>query len=544
LGSAWVQKYAPRRRSEVVGNKESVNSIIAYLNRFRNPKLRSKLVKKAILLYGPPGIGKTSSVLAIAKGLNFDVVIVNASDNRNKNSLQSVRNASIFSSLKENLDSKVVGQILLIDEVDGLSGSADRGGLREIVYIINSTRVPLILTANDVSPQKFKTLRKHCELYEFKPPRVEEILEILYRIIEAESVSVSETILRKLIEMSQNDIRGSINSLQILASGKKKIVSDDLNIISYRDTTIDIREFFKTLFIEADGEKAYQQTRLLSDVDYSKLLLLLRDFSIYFLPKDDYDKITQVYDVLARADVALTRSQSKMIWSQLAYFYSFCTKELASIITPVSKFPSFPDWQLQVPSYWITLSRQKKGRRIATKVGRVCQVSSQSAINFFLPYLRFIFQYNPELAAELAIEFQFFDIEPGKRKTKIIWNGEIDYFVKRKDVNRLIKKRIRELYPQLERIREREINTQTLEQIREQQRLMRLEAQKRKRDVSKDILKTTNKIESTPKIVKSKNKKTREIKKKKKTKKPQVKTDSPQEKRKKPSSEKTLTDFL
>ncbi|MFX0207634.1 MAG: AAA family ATPase, partial [Candidatus Hodarchaeota archaeon] len=189
MGSAWVQKHAPRRRSEVVGNKESVNSIIAYLNRFRNPKLRSKLAKKAILLYGPPGIGKTSSVLAIAKGLNFDVVTVNASDNRNKNSLQSVRNASVFSSLKESLDSKVIGQILLIDEVDGLSGPADRGGLKEIVNIINSTRVPLILTANDVSPQKFKTLRKYCELHEFKSPKAEEILEILYRIVEIESIS-------------------------------------------------------------------------------------------------------------------------------------------------------------------------------------------------------------------------------------------------------------------------------------------------------------------------------------------------------------------
>ncbi|UCG89672.1 MAG: AAA family ATPase [Candidatus Heimdallarchaeota archaeon] len=539
MGSAWVQKHAPRRRSEVVGNKDSVNSIIAYLNRFRNPKLRSKLAKKAILLYGPPGIGKTSSVLAIAKGLNFDVVTVNASDNRNKNSLQSVRNASVFSSLKENLDSKVVGQILLIDEVDGLSGTADRGGLKEIVDIINSTRIPLILTANDVSPQKFKTLRKYCELREFKPPRAEEILDILHRIIEAESISVSDKILLELIEMSQNDIRGSINSLQTLASGKKEIVKEDLNIISYRDTTIDIREFLRTLFVEADGEKAYQQTRTLSDVDYSKLLLLLRDLSIYILPKNNYDQISQVYDLLARADVALTRSQRKMIWSQLAYFYSYCTKELASVITPVAELPSFPDWQLQVPSYWITLSRQKKGRRIATKVGRACQVSSQSAINFFMPYLRFIFQHNPEKAAELAIEFQFFDVEPGKRKTKIVWNGEIDYFVKRKEINRAIKKRIRQLYPQLERIQEREVNVETLEQIREQQRLMRKEARKGKSDIQKDRLKKT-------KAKKPKKRKIAENKKKKSKKNDEhsPKTDSRKRKNEKLSSEKTLTDYF
>ena len=532
MGSAWVQKYAPRRRSEVVGNKESVNSIIAYLNRFRNPKLRSKLIKKAILLYGPPGIGKTSSVLAIAKGLNFDVVVVNASDNRNKSSLQSVRNASIFSSLKEKLDSKIVGQILLIDEVDGLSGKADRGGLREIVDIINNTRVPLILTANDVSSQKFKTLKKYCELHEFIPPTPGEIIEILHRIVGAENITVSDVVLLRLIELSQYDIRGSINSLQTLASGKQEITEEDLNIISYRNTAVDMREFLRTLFIEADGEKAYQQTRMIANVDYNKLLLLLRDLAIYFLPKYDYSQIALVYDLLAKADVSLARAQGKMIWSQLAFFFTYCTRELASIITPVSELPSFQEWQLQVPSYWITLSRQKKGRKIAAKIGRACQISSQGAINYYFPYLRFIFQHNPELAAELALEFQLFDVEPGKRKTRIIWNGEIDYFVKRKEENRTIKKRIRELYPKIERIKEREIDAQLLIQIKEQQKQLRIKAQTSVDEEVKDRLEPPSKKGTSIKKQKSKQPKRK------------PKKDANQQEKKKTTTEKTLADFF
>lgn len=530
-----MQKHAPRRRSEVIGNKESVNSIIAYLNRFRNPKLRSKLTKKALLLFGPPGIGKTSSVLAIANGLNFDVVMVNASDNRNTKSLRNVRNASVFSSLKESLDSRVIGQILLIDEVDGLSGTVDRGGLREIVNIINSTRIPLILTANNVNPPKFNTLKKFCELREFTPPTPEDILGILRRIATTESIKVSDSILLRLIEISQNDIRGSINSFQALASGKKEISEDDLDVLSFRDTTVEIREFLTTLFIEADGDKAFQQVRVLSDVDYTKLLLLLRDLAIRFIPKNDYSQLTQVYDLIAKADVALTRAQKEMVWSQLAYFYKYLTKELADVITPVNEFPTIPDWQLQIPSYWITLGRQKKGRKIAAKIGQVCNVSSQEAINYYLPYISFIFQNNPNLSAELALEFQLFDVEPGKRQTRIIWNGEIDFFAKNKEINGAIKKRIRQLYPQIERIQKREIDEKTLKKIYEQQRLKREEIE----------LKKAKKEEEKAKAKKGSQKSKKDsIKEEVKKTKQKTQKNSQKEVKKKSAAKKTLSDFF
>jgi replication factor C large subunit len=418
------------------------------------------------------------------------MVMVNASDKRNKKTLRSVRNASLFSSLKENLIIKVIGQILLIDEVDGLSGTADRGGIREIINIINSSRVPIILTANDVSPQKFSALRKYCELREFHSPTPNEILKILRRISDSESLTVSDKVLLKLIEISQNDIRGSINSLQTLASGRNLITEEDLTVLTYRDQTVQIREFLHTLFVETDGEKAYRQTRLLSDGDYSKILLILRDIAARIIPRQNYEQLARVYELLANADVALTHAQRERVWSQLAYFYSFITKELSNIITPISILPEFPDWQLQVPSYWIMLSRQRKGRRVAKKVGRVCKISEQDAINYYFPYLRFIFNHNVEMSADLALEFQFFDVEPGKRKTRLIWNGEVDYFSKVKSINRDIKKRVRHIYPQIKRIQEHEVDSQTLQKIEEKHQI---ESNKSRREKLK-----SQKLRSTP----------------------------------------------
>jgi hypothetical protein len=330
-----------------------------------------------------------------------------------------------------------------------------------------------------------------------------------------------------LIELSQNDIRGSINSLQTLANGQKAINESDLNILTYRDTSVEIREFLRTLLVETDGEKAYRQTRVLSDVDYGKLLLLLRDISISVIPSYDYGKISQIYDLLARADLALTRAQRKRIWSQLGYFYNIITKEFAATINSVNELPAIPDWQLQVPSYWIMLSRQKKGSNIARKVGYVCNISKHEAINSYFPYLRFIFNNDSEMAANLSIDFQLYDTEPGKRKTKIIWNGEIDFFSKRKDVNRAIKKRIRELYPQIERISSREVDKKTLERIREKQKIQ-YEIQKEEKELKKQNQKPRKR---KPKSQGPKNEKSSQARR------------QPSKKKKK-SSKKTLSEFF
>ncbi len=466
---SWTHKYAPQNRSEVVGNNTSVNSIIGYLNRFRNAKLRTRGTKNALLLFGPPGIGKTSSVLAIAKSLNFDVVVVNASDKRNKASLQTVKNASLFSSLEESLSEKIIGQILLIDEVDGLSGSADRGGIREIVEIIKSTRVPIILTANDISNQKFKTLRTHCELSRFDSPEENEILKILKRIASAESISVSDKVLFAIIENSNHDIRGSINSLQTLSGGRNEITEEDLSILSYRDTSVDIREFLRSIFIERDGEKAYRQTRVLTDVDYNKLLLLLRDVTARIIGQDDYQQLSNVYSLLAKADLALTRASRQRIWSQLYYYYFHVTKGLTALLPQVDYLPPFQDWQLQVPQFWITLSRQRRGKNIGLKVGQSCLVSSNIAIRDIFPYLRVIFNNDAEMAADLAIEFKLFDLEAGKRKTKIVWNKEIDYFTKDPRMSKEIKSLIRKKFPLIEKIQSQDIDESLLLEIQEQQ---------------------------------------------------------------------------
>ncbi|HDD33595.1 MAG TPA: AAA family ATPase, partial [Thermofilaceae archaeon] len=80
----WVEKYRPRRIDDVVGNPKAKKAFVAWLNKW----LAGRPDKKAALLYGPPGCGKTSLVHAAAIQLNLELVEANASDVRTSEALR------------------------------------------------------------------------------------------------------------------------------------------------------------------------------------------------------------------------------------------------------------------------------------------------------------------------------------------------------------------------------------------------------------------------------------------------------------------------
>src|SRR5690349_22980114 len=119
--------------------------------------------KKSAILYGPIGSGKTSSVHVLAKEMDLELVEVNALDFRNAEGMQAIigmasKQMSLFSS----------GKIILVDEIDGLSGTKDRGGIPELIRIIDESPFPVICTAVDVFDSKFSPLRKKSLMVEFK----------------------------------------------------------------------------------------------------------------------------------------------------------------------------------------------------------------------------------------------------------------------------------------------------------------------------------------------------------------------------------------
>ena len=160
LQTNFAEKYRAKNYSEFVGQEKTINEIENFLKSF--PK------KKALLLHGIPGTGKTSLVLASAKEHNLDILELNSSDLRNRLKLEEkLKPASEQQSLFKE------GKILLMDEVDGVTGT-DIGGVPELIRIIEKSAHPLILTGNDIWQSKFSKLRPKCKLIEVKPPKTEE----------------------------------------------------------------------------------------------------------------------------------------------------------------------------------------------------------------------------------------------------------------------------------------------------------------------------------------------------------------------------------
>ena len=196
-------KYRPKTTKEIIGQNEAVKKLKDFVVNFKKQK------KNAALLYGPSGTGKTISAYAIAKELDLEILEVNASDVRNADEINSLLGSAIG---QMSLFSK--GKLILVDEIDGLSGTKDRGGLQAITNLIEKSSFPIILTATNPWDYKFNNLKRRAEMIEFIPLDYLSIFEILKKICCKEKIKYEEEILKGLARRADNNERAAVIDLQ------------------------------------------------------------------------------------------------------------------------------------------------------------------------------------------------------------------------------------------------------------------------------------------------------------------------------------------
>ena len=224
----WTVKYAPTATTMICGNKGQVEKLQAWLRAWHgNAKTKFKKagkdghgVYRAMMLHGPPGIGKTTAAHLAAKLEGFDIVESNASDTRSKKLVETGLRGVLdttsllgyFAGDGKKVDADKKKLVLIMDEVDGMS-AGDRGGVGALAAVCKKTNIPMILICNDRKLPKMRPFDNVTYDLPFRRPTVDQIRSRIMTICYRENLKVSPQVANALIEGSHADIRQVINML-------------------------------------------------------------------------------------------------------------------------------------------------------------------------------------------------------------------------------------------------------------------------------------------------------------------------------------------
>ena len=380
----WAEKYRPKKVAEVVGNEDSKRAFVSWLTSW----LKGRPTKKAALLYGPPGVGKTTLVHAAASEYGLEVIEANASDVRTSQALKrSVLKAATEASLMG-----YKGKIILMDEVDGIEPSADRGGLRTLLDLIESTRVPVVLTANDPWDPKLRDLRSKCLLIEFKPLHQRDVIKVLKRICEREGIKADNEVLREVAKRAQGDLRAAINDLQAIAEGRRGITLADLGPLSSRSKQYNMFDIVRRIFFAKTADQA-KSVLSLPSLDYEMLFQWINE-NLPYQYQESLEALAEAYDALSKADIFFARIKRRQEWSLLPYALELMTAGVALVEhKPRLRFTkySFPQ---RIKLLALSKERRELRDRICSAIASKCHVSRAIANSEILPFLILIYKSN------------------------------------------------------------------------------------------------------------------------------------------------------
>ena len=355
----WSDKYRPKNILDLVGNEEARKSFVEW---FANWKKGIK----PILLVGPPGIGKTTLANLAAKQFGYDLISINASDVRNKQSIQETLSPVLG-------NQTVLGTpMIFIDEVDGVHGRADYGGIQAITNILKESTVPIVLAANSDSSDKMKSIKKVVKTMALKPLSPKLLRLYLNRILQLEGVKISSDSLTKLVTESRGDIRSMINSVQAIVTGFNPMTEKSFESLDIEEG---INAFYKAKSIEEARSILYSlriDPREKINAFYSSIITSK-------VSSDDMQKFLRV---ISEADMLYGKIMKTQQWRLLRY--------LDAILLRLYK----KDISVRYSKYnlsWPLLNRLRwDGTKIKSIIGSLAKTMHVSKSTFSTLYFPFL----------------------------------------------------------------------------------------------------------------------------------------------------------
>lgn len=360
----WTEKYRPKGLKEVLGNGKAVSDLEGWARAWE----RGTPEKRAVVLYGPAGVGKTSAALALAEELGWDQIEMNASDSRTAAAIQKVAGAAsrmmTFSGKK---------RLVILDEADNLYGSADRGGSAAMLKLVRETDQPVILIANDYYGLT-KPLREATLGIQFRSIRKSTVASVLKNICRTEKAGCTPEMIEEIVEMANGDLRSAVNDLQAALEGSFEIGEGEV-ATSVRDTKASIFDGVAKILRGSSPFEAVQIAWSLDESPEDLVHWIDENLPLVYKPAD----LAAGYDRLSRADVFLGRVRRRQNYGLWRYASFMMTGGVQ--VARTEKKGGYIAFR--PPGYWRRMGQTKGARQVrdsaAKKIGTHCHTSARMA---------------------------------------------------------------------------------------------------------------------------------------------------------------------
>ena len=390
---SWADRYRPKSVSELIISTSSLEKISQWLDQWKE----GVPLKKSLVLYGPPGVGKTSAALAIAHDLGYPLVEMNASDQRNRDSMKSIAlMAALYQDIFANFGTEGQKKIILIDEADSIfegrssETGGDSGGLSELLKVIQRTKNPIILTMNNYYEFRRKSVGKiildSSTAIEFVPYRRRNDTDYknfklklnrkIYEILQTENVKMDQRFVTEIIEKNGSDIRSILNDIESLRDGSGS------SGVSMRDSQTSIYNVMQDTFRSGDYSKIMRD---MYDKDFqAEDYLMWIDKNLPLECVNDMD-LMESFDLISLADIFIGRVMKKQHYAFKGY-----AEELAAGVSFTIKDKNRHYVKYEFPSYIMQMSRLRERRNarksLSLKTGKLTHMSARSAMEYLWFY--------------------------------------------------------------------------------------------------------------------------------------------------------------
>jgi replication factor C large subunit len=425
----WAEKYRPAHLADIVGNATAVRQIADWAKTWTRKS-------RPLLLYGKPGIGKTSSAWALATDMGWDVIELNASDQRTAAVIERIAGAGSTTASLTGASHKLI----IIDEADNLQGTSDRGGAKAIVDCINQAQQPMILIANDLyglSPE----IRSRCDPVQFKAVQARSIVPRLKYLCSAEKVTCNETALRVIAESAEGDIRSAVNMLYASAIGRTTLDGDQVHT-SQKDERVSIFSLIMALFGKTPDTELMRLSREVDDTP--ETIEQWVEGSVHLI--SDPAGTELAYRYLSRADEYLGNTYRR----QYHTLWRYATAIMLLGVADAAGGKGIHT-RIMPPERWQKMSTAKKQKSIrVSTLNKVAGMMHMPQNTLREQYLTTVSQLIGQDPAGFALELSFdadqlnFFLSDKARSAAIIKAIALEEKEKEKDLQKELQKKVKE----------------------------------------------------------------------------------------------------